>query len=124
MNSQQAGERSPSRIVTAAGVDHVRLSYHYLDSGDLDGYGSLLHEQVELDRPDAPSGHGRAEVVRLHRDGLVPAARHLIHRIVAEGDRVVVMGSTGRSEFVDVFTLSAEAMLRGCRRYYFAPPAA
>lgn len=24
-------------------------------------------------------------------------------------------------EFVDVFTLSAEGMLRGCRRYYPAP---
>lgn len=43
MNSRYAGRLTPSRVVTDSGVDHVRLAYHYLDAGDLDGYGSLLH---------------------------------------------------------------------------------
>ncbi|KQX54739.1 hypothetical protein ASE09_32240 [Streptomyces sp. Root66D1] len=109
-------------MVTAAGVDHVRLAYHYLDDGDVDGFGSLLHEDVELRRPDAPPGQGRAEVLRMHREGLVPPARHTLDRIVAEGDSVVVMGRVGELPFVDVFTLSPEAMLRGCRRYYHVAP--
>ncbi|MCB5163528.1 nuclear transport factor 2 family protein [Streptomyces bambusae] len=122
-NGRQAGRGRPwGGMVTAAGVEHVRLAYHYLDTGDVDGYGSLLDEDVELCRPDAPPGHGRDEVVRLHQEGLVPPAPHAIDRIVAEGDSVVVVGRTGGVGFVDVFTLSPEAMLRGCRRYYGVAP--
>ncbi|MEU6485717.1 nuclear transport factor 2 family protein [Streptomyces sp. NPDC046887] len=104
MQSRQAGPLPPSRVVTDSGVDHVRLAYHYLDSGDLDGLGSLLHEGAPGAVPD-PAPYG---------------GRHHIQRIVAEGDCVVVMGRLvpGLGEFVDVFTLSAEGMLRGCRRYH------
>ncbi|MEU9419885.1 hypothetical protein [Streptomyces sp. NPDC051000] len=54
----------------------------------------------------------------------VPGARHHITRIVADGDCVVAMGCLAPQqwEFVDVFTLSAEGMLRACRRYYGGPP--
>lgn len=48
MNSRYAGRLTPSRVVTDSGVDHVRLAYHYLDTGDLDGYGSLLHAGLSL----------------------------------------------------------------------------
>ncbi|MDV9190373.1 nuclear transport factor 2 family protein [Streptomyces sp. SR27] len=121
-DSERGGGREVGGMVTAAGVDHVRLAYLYLDDGDVDGFGSLLHEDVELRRPDAPPGQGRAEVLRMHREGLVPPARHTLDRIVAEGDSVVVMGRVGELPFVDVFTLSPEAMLRGCRRYYHVAP--
>jgi hypothetical protein len=134
VTNHQARRLPPSPAVTATGVDHVRLAYDYLDSDDLDGYGSLLDEDVALDRPDAPPGRGRAEVLRMHLDRVVPQARHAIERIIAEGDRVVVTGCLWqdpgprsrrleRIGFVDVFTLSDVGMLRGCCRYYFAPPA-
>ncbi|MEU7062118.1 nuclear transport factor 2 family protein [Streptomyces sp. NPDC051578] len=109
MNGRHAGRVPPSPVVTDSGVDHVRLAYHYLDSGDLDGYGSLLHE-------------GLLGVAELERPAL--GARHHITRIVADGDCVVAMGRVApqQREFVDVFTLSAEGMLRACRRYYAGPP--
>lgn len=133
MSEQQAGRLAPSPVVTAVGVDHVRLAYDYLDSDDVDGYGSLLDENVALDRPDTPPGRGRAEVIRMHLDRVVPRARHHIDRIVAQGNSVVATGRLSqdpgplargleRMEFVDVFTLSDEGMLLGCRRYYYAAP--
>lgn len=78
-------------MVTDSGVDHVRLAYHYLDSGDLDGYGSLLHA-------------GLLGVAELERPAI--GARHHITRIVADGDCVVAMGRVApqQREFVDVFT--------------------
>ncbi|MEU5366174.1 nuclear transport factor 2 family protein [Streptomyces sp. NPDC005925] len=95
----------PSRVITESGVDHVRLAYDYLDAGDADGYGSLL----DTDALGTELGWPRP-----------PGIRHLISRIVADGDCVVVMGRLApqHREFVDVFTLSAEGMLRSCRRYY------
>lgn len=124
---------APSRAVTASGVEHIRLSYDYLERDDIDGYGSLLDENVVLDRPDAPPGRGRAAVTRMLMDRVVPRARHAIDRIVADGDQVVVVGSLSQEPgpttraveqiaFVDVFTLSDTGMLLGCRRYYFSPP--
>ncbi|MGW7103188.1 nuclear transport factor 2 family protein [Streptomyces sp. NPDC054838] len=108
MNSRHAGRVPPSPVVTDSGVDHVRLAYHYLDSGDLDGYGSLLHA-------------GLLGVAELERPAF--GARHHITRIVADGDCVVAMGRVApqQRDFVDVFTLSAEGMLRACRRYYAGP---
>ncbi|MEU9029357.1 nuclear transport factor 2 family protein [Streptomyces sp. NPDC048383] len=105
MTSRHAGRVPPSRVVTDSGVDHVRLAYDYLDAGDLDGYGSLLHAGTLGTDLECPRPAG---------------VRHHINRIVADGDCVVVMGrlSPQQSEFVDVFTLSAEGMLRACRRYY------
>ncbi|MFI5621433.1 nuclear transport factor 2 family protein [Streptomyces sp. NPDC051567] len=109
MNSRHIGRVPPSPVVTDSGVDHVRLAYHYLDTGDFEGYGSLL---------DA----GSLGVRDLERPA--PGARHHITRIVADGDCVVAMGRLApqQREFVDVFTLSAEGMLRACRRYYAGAP--
>ncbi|MGI5446182.1 nuclear transport factor 2 family protein [Streptomyces sp. CA-243310] len=110
MNSRHAGRvPPPSRVVTDSGIDHVRLAYHYLDTGDLDGYGSLLHAGALGADLECPP---------------VPGARHDITRIVADGDCVVAMGRLAPQQwdFVDVFTLSAEGMLRACRRYYGSPP--
>jgi ketosteroid isomerase-like protein len=119
--------------VTACGVEHVYLSYNYLECNDIDGYVSLLDNDVVLDRPDTPPGRGRDEVVHMLLDRSIPPARHSIEQVLAHGDRVVVIGSLSqepglftpavdRAAFVDVFTLSETAMLRGCRRYFFAPP--
>lgn len=116
----------PSAAITAAGVDHIRLSYDYLDAGDMDGYGSLLDEYVHVKRPDAPAGRGRAEVLKLHADLAGPAHKHELFKIIAEGGSAAAMGrmSTGRFEveFVDFFTLSDEGLLLGYRRFYFVAP--
>ncbi|MCI4066963.1 nuclear transport factor 2 family protein [Micromonospora sp. R77] len=123
------GSRTRSAVATAAGVDHVRLSYHYLDTGDIDGYASLLDEHVQVRRPDLAQGRGRAEVLRIHAQVAGPPARHQIFKVIADGDGVAVTGRyTGASsrsdlDFVDVFTLTDEGMLLGYRRFYFVAPA-
>jgi ketosteroid isomerase-like protein len=104
MNSRQARRLPPSSLITDSGVDHVRLAYHYLDTGDLDGFSSLLDEDARLESP-------------------APGCRHHIERIVASGDCVVAIGrlTPQQVDFVDVFTLSAEGMLRSRRRYAAHP---
>jgi ketosteroid isomerase-like protein len=124
----------PSSAITAVGVDHVQLSYHYLDTGDIDGYGSLLHENAHVERPDAERRRGRAEVLRLHTEIAGPPGRHRIHKIIANGDSIAAVGHfsgpppTPHSDaeldvdFVDVFELSDDGLLMGYRRFYFVPP--
>ncbi|MFJ5548072.1 nuclear transport factor 2 family protein [Streptomyces sp. NPDC093225] len=127
MDSRHTGPPPPSRVVTDSGVDHVRLAYHYLDTGDLDGYGSLLDPDVfdgGTGDPDVDvDADAEALAAGLERPG-PPGVRHQITRIMAEGDCVVAIGRVApqQRDFVDVFTLSAEGMLRGRRRYY-APSA-
>ncbi|MDX3852321.1 nuclear transport factor 2 family protein [Streptomyces sp. AK02-01A] len=124
----------PSPAVTAAGIDHVRLMYHYLDTGDIDAIGSLLDENAQVKRPDVPYGHGREEVVRLHAEIVGPTDNHHIYKIIADGYCVVATGrftESGSSreeqgpreaEFADFFTLTDEGMLLGYRRFYFVAP--
>ncbi|WP_103502528.1 MULTISPECIES: nuclear transport factor 2 family protein [Streptomyces] len=126
-----SGDVRPARstVVTAVGADHVRLSYHYLDIGDVEGYGSLLDENIEIAQPGSLHGNGRAEVLRSHGAPDRPAVRHRIHKIVADGDSVVALGRLVRGtgarvelDFVDHFTISAEGMLLSCRRYFHTEP--
>lgn len=109
MDSRHTRRIPPSPVITDSGVDHVRLAYHYLDTGDLDGYGSLLHAGSLGPDLEAPR---------------IDGARHDITRILADGACVVAMGRLApqQRDFVDVFTLSDEGMLRACRRYYSTLP--
>ncbi|MEV6692777.1 nuclear transport factor 2 family protein [Micromonospora sp. NPDC051196] len=113
---------------TAAGVDHVRLSYHYLNIGDIDGFGSLFDENVQVQRPDMVHGNGRNEVLRTHARLAGPPSHHQIYKVIADGDGVAVTGRytdlPGKSgqDFVDVFTLTDEGMLLGYRRFYYVAP--
>lgn len=133
------GRLLPSRAVLAAGLDHVRLSYVYLDRGDFDAYGSLLDKDVQVSRPDASRASGRDAVVGLHMKVAGPMVRHQIYEIIADGDCIVVAGhsaaipsgSVGPNgpgavasgiDFADFFTLSNEAMILAYRRFYFASP--
>lgn len=117
-----------SSAATAAGVDHVKLSYHYLNIGDIDGYGSLLDEHVRVQRPDMAQGQGRLEVLRAHARLAGPPARHQIFRVIADGDGIAVTGrytsppSHIDLDFVDVFTLTDQGMLLGYRRFYYLAP--
>jgi hypothetical protein len=124
---------SPGASVTAAGVNHVRLWYHYLDIGDFDAYGSLLDENAQVCHPDAPPGNGRAQVLERQAVQARSTAEHHIYKIIAADDAVAVMGryTPSRSarrrdadhvEFADFFTLTDKGLLLTCRRYYFVAP--
>ncbi|KKZ73769.1 hypothetical protein VO63_11635 [Streptomyces showdoensis] len=120
-------------LVTAAGIDHVRLVYDYLDAGDLDGCASLLHDAVVFELPGLPPARGRSAAVRAHAGHVPPAARHELEHLLAR-DRTVI--ATGRRvpapapsgpapaghRFVDVFTIAPDGMVRACVRYYHAAP--
>jgi ketosteroid isomerase-like protein len=124
-------------VLTAVAIEHVLLSYSYLDEGDVDGYGSLLADDVQVHRPDTPDAHGRQEALTLIAAVAGPPGRHELYKIVASGDCVVATGRfTGPSaasypgrpdgqvdvDFADLFTISEQGLLLGQRRYYYAPP--
>lgn len=120
----------PSSAITSVAINHVLLSYSYLDEGDLDGYASLLDEDVRLRRPDRLKAYGRAEAVGLMASIAGPPGRHRLHKVIGSGSCVATVGRcTGpaafRSEdtfigvdFVDIFTVSPEGLLLDHRRYY------
>lgn len=133
MNSNYSAGTGPCGLpadpVTAAGVDHVRLVYDYLDAGDLDACASLLHVDVEFGLPGRPPARGRTAVLHAHRSDVALTTRHEIDRIVAHDHCVVAVGrrldsGTGESclRFVDVFSIADDAMVRSCTRYYHTTP--
>ncbi|NED16370.1 nuclear transport factor 2 family protein [Streptomyces sp. SID9124] len=115
-------------LVTAAGTDHVRLVYDYLDAGDLDACASLLRDDVELDLPGAPAVHGRTAFVHTHHDHLGSRARHEIDQVVAHARTVVAAGrridagGDAGVRFVDFFRIAADGMVESCTRYYHVEP--
>ncbi|MCD0449350.1 nuclear transport factor 2 family protein [Actinocorallia sp. API 0066] len=105
------GHLPPSAAATAAGVDHVLLSYRYLDEGDTDAYASLFTENPQIHHPASPR-----------------ACHHHVYKVVAQADSVAVMGRLTRLppsppiDFADFFTLSPTGLLHGYRRFYHTPP--
>ena len=101
---------TPSAAVATVAVDHVRLAYGYLETGDVDGYRSLLAEHAQV----RAVGAGCA------------GSHHELYRIIADGDSVVVTGrySTPSDEFdfADVFTLSEVGLLSSHRRFRAIDP--
>ncbi|MER7621824.1 nuclear transport factor 2 family protein [Streptomyces sp. NPDC126503] len=113
-------------LLTAAGADHVRLLYDYLDAGDPDGCGSLLHEAVVVEFPGRPPARGRTEALRAHA---LPRVRHAVDRLTARDRTVTVTGrripadGTAREQgFVDVFTVGDDGLLRTWTRSFTAVP--
>ena len=133
MLSDEGRRRDPSRAVAAAGADHVRLFYDYLDMGDIDGCGSLFDDAAYLSWPQVTTGRGRSEVIGVHVKLAGPPTRHEALRIFASGDTVAATGwfvqpgrgSPGEAcavEFADFFTVSGDGLLLTHRRYYFVAP--
>lgn len=130
----QSNAGRPSDLVTAAAVDHVRLSYVYLDEGNIDGYASLVEDDIQVKRPDTPDAHGRAEVLDLMTSLVNFPGRHELYKVIGSGDCVAAIGryvgtaAFGQPaqwldvDFVDVFTISDNSLLLGHRRYYYTPP--
>lgn len=114
----------PHSTRTGIGIDHIRLSYHYLDAGAMEEYGSLLTDTAQLRRPGSPPAYGRGQVVRLQAATLAGSGRHTLSRVFGEGDDITVVGRytpldnpAAGTDFVDVFTLSDEALILGQRRF-------
>jgi ketosteroid isomerase-like protein len=118
----------PCSAVTAAGIDHVCLSYRYLDLGDIDGYLSLLDADMSLLLPSRQEIRGRERIGEFQAQPEQHTGEHMIHGVIGSGDRVVAEGryvsrSTGESvDFTEVFLLSEEGLLRSQKRYYFVEP--
>ncbi|MCZ0978354.1 nuclear transport factor 2 family protein [Streptomyces diastatochromogenes] len=133
MNRQQddtsTGLPGPADLVTAVGIDHVRLVYDYLDAGDLDSCASLLHDGVVLELPGLPPLRGRAAVLHTRLGCPAPRVRHAIDRVVGQDRSViatgrhVVPGTEGDDlRFVDVFTIADDGMVLSCTRYHHVAP--
>lgn len=109
---------SVSQIVAAVGVDHVRLSYYYLDQGDLDEYASLLDSKAVLVLPRRGRVHGPGAVAAVrcsHQRGA-----HTLRAVFAVGGWVVALGrfvGVGHDgagvdvDFADIFSLSEYGLL-------------
>lgn len=114
--------------VTAMGIEHVRLSYLYLNRGDIDGYLSLLHVDMSLSLPGATEIRGRERIGAFQARPESADVDHLIHHVIGSGDRIAVEGRflfRGNREgvdFTEVFALSEEGLLRSQKRYYFVAP--
>jgi ketosteroid isomerase-like protein len=118
--------------VVAVGLEHVRLSYEYLNRGDTDGYASLLDAGVRLDWPGQEPIRGRraaerlAAAVRLRGAGV-----HVVHEVFASGGRVAAIGrfvgeyrgSAVEVDFADIFTLSEDGLLVEQKCYHYVDPA-
>jgi hypothetical protein len=115
-------------IVTGIGVEHILLSYHYRDVDDVDGFCSLLDDQVEVKLAGKPPAPGRNAALDWQR--ATAPARHYIQKVIAAGDHIAVFGSLVDPDrparpgpsFAEVFTISEHGLLRSLSRYYLAPP--
>ena len=129
--------------VAAVGLEAVVLSYHYLNAGDIDAYGSLLAAEAILHRPgdDSVCGRGRIEEHWAHRVGADAGYRQVDSvRIVCgsgsgvgaadgSGTQVIATGRLTRRgeveiEFVDLHTVSRDGLLLSQKSYFFVDPQA
>lgn len=118
-----------STVVAGVGVDHVRLSYDYLDRGDIDGFGSLLAPDAVLLRPGGRDVRGRADIERwLTSRAAGTSGNSTVFAVFATGGNVIAIGHhTGHDadghlrdvEFTDIFTIAPNGLLRTLKRYFF-----
>jgi ketosteroid isomerase-like protein len=112
----------------AAALDHARLSYHYLDTGDTDGFASLFEADAVLRSPGMPPARGRDELER--RVAGSRRSEHTLHRVFASGNQIATIGRfSGQTpsrdvdvEFADIFTVSENGLLVSKATYFFTSP--
>ena len=118
----------------------VMEGFRLFQSGDIPNMMALVHDDAEWLGPEAeavPFGgsfHGKPEVARFFAElgGSLQAMRFVVNDVVAENDKVVVIGeatwlvkSTGRTydiPWVNVFTLRDGKILR-VEAYHDTAPA-
>jgi ketosteroid isomerase-like protein len=118
-----------SAVVAGVGVEHVRLSYDYLDRGDIDGFGSLLAPDAVLLRPGGRAVRGRAAIERwLASSAAGTPGTSTVFAVFATAGNVIAVGHhTGHDadghlrdvEFTDIFTIAPDGLLRTLKRYFF-----
>ncbi|MDQ3404937.1 MAG: hypothetical protein M3548_16370 [Actinomycetota bacterium] len=115
----------PSAAIDAAGADHVRLAYDYLDAGDFDAYGSLLDEHTHVCGIGPDRARGRDHAVRAAKARAESAGRHHLYKVIVDNGNVVATGryvglsAAAAFDFADVFTLSDDGLLLSHRRFRY-----
>jgi ketosteroid isomerase-like protein len=112
---------------TSVAMDPVRLSYCYLDEGDVDAYCSLFAEQAVHRQPGTTPVTGRTELERVERARQTPV-RHSIYQVFGAGRQVTAIGLRHLSthtdvHFIDIFTVADNGLLADRTTYLFTPSA-
>lgn len=108
------GVAAPAAGLAAAAVDHVRLSYHYLDADDRDGYDSLFHPDAVVSCPAGGKRRGTHSALQLVAAGnYVAAIGHFDGRLPARHLGV---------DFADIFTVTEHGLIITKASYYFTAP--
>ncbi|SDM14630.1 nuclear transport factor 2 family protein [Nonomuraea jiangxiensis] len=123
---EQSTPATRSAYLAAAAIDHARLSYAYLNDGNLDAYASLFEHDAVWYRPDT-TVRGREELVRFQEKR---AGRFSVTEVISEGsgEHVVVLGRTTEPAFgaqvgvAEVFTVSGRGLFTSLRTFYFVLP--
>ncbi|MFF5205253.1 nuclear transport factor 2 family protein [Streptosporangium sp. NPDC000396] len=116
-----------SAYLASVAANHARLSYEYLNSGDVDAYVSLFEEDAVLRRPEL-TVYGRDKLERYHQQQ-VGLHHHSVTTVITSGsgEHVVVIGNTMGSNageqvsFADVFTVSSCGLFTSLQVFYFTP---
>ena len=119
--------RATSAAVSVIGLDHARLCYAYLNSGDIDGYTSLFDADAVVRRPGATPIHGRGALERSHQR----RGTYRLRNAFSSADLVAATGSFSPAdrpdrevvEFADIFTIGNSGLIVAQSTYYFVPPA-
>ena len=118
--------RAASAAVSAIGLDHARLCYAYLNTGDIDGYTSLFEADAVVRRPDVAPIHGRAALERARHGRGTYVLRNAFCSSgwVAATGRFVPEDRTDHRhvEFADIFSVGDSGLLVAQSTYYFVPP--
>lgn len=109
----------PSSISFA--VEHIRLTYHYLNNQDFDGYSSFLSKDVRITHPGQKPVSGTNTAEEVQRFFMAKNRSHILHEIFADGSTVIALGTldagTSETDFADVFTVDEHGMIVEQRRF-------
>ncbi|WP_190394167.1 nuclear transport factor 2 family protein [Nocardiopsis quinghaiensis] len=107
--------------VNAAAVDHVHLTYHYLNKRDFDGYASFLAENVRTTYPGLEPVRGTSATEEVQRSALGDDRTHVLRKVFGDESTVVALGvlDTGTSleDFADVFRVDEHGMILEQQRF-------
>lgn len=126
--SQPSETHSPvarSTLTTDIAIEHILLSYLYLDKGDTEGYASLLDRAAHFEEPGHPTAHGPEASAALLLGRYGERGTHRPDRVIASGENIVVIGDLTprknemrKHEFADVFAFNEHGLLASWRRFH------
>jgi len=124
--------RSDREGLTAMTVDHIRLSYGYLDARNLDALGSLYAADVVRLLPGLDPIVGRDTLIDFYREQFARyGSRHTVDEVIAAGRRMSVRGRVTvlwcdaepiDIVFVDLFGVGGDGLLTAQQTFYFVAP--